>query len=98
LARDLLKQAVAQCRQEMVRHSRLSCHTGGLLPFAADSRQEDLLQVDPECINGCLRLTGTLVERFENHRQPSFGFALGHVYETAEKSAWPNWNGAFFGY
>jgi len=77
-------QTIAERRQEMVCHSRLSCHTGGLLPFAADSRQEDLLQVDPECVNGYLRLTGALVERLENHRQPSFGFALGHVYEAAE--------------
>ena len=68
LTGDLLKKTVSQRRQEMVRHSGFSGHTGGLLPFAANYWKKDFLQVDAERVNWLLRLTGDLVERFENDR------------------------------
>ena len=80
---DLLKKTISQCRQKMVRHSRLSCHTSGLLPFAANYWKEDFLQVHGKR-HGFLRLAGTFVERLENHRQPGLGFALGHTRATAK--------------
>jgi hypothetical protein len=52
----------------MVRHSRFGGHTSGLLPFAANYRKEDFLQVNAECVDWFLRLAGGFVERLENDR------------------------------